>query len=328
MATSNNNKDYSQLTDPYDAHLMRGGSSATPNGQFSNQNGNGNTETQPVKSDGAMSDVWIRNFIRSEHWTPKKNGFYIDGRTGYAEFSNVYVSGNIEALSGTIGGFNIESDRLTVTSGGNTTMISSGAGGIDVIQAGPTGAPTFWVGSTGTMYAANGSFSGSIFASSISGTTITGGTITGTTVIGSTIKTASSGQRIEMYPVSLITGQSTIDFYDSSGTFHGYMQSYGTATNGGININVSGATMVVANTGGYARAYISSGSGAIVEVVYTGVNITGHTILSGGVFRVPRYAAASIPTYDADLEGCIVYDTTNALFKVCANGSWRTMQTS
>lgn len=74
---------------------------------------NGNVEVQPVKSSGGIGDVWIKNFIRSENWSPKNNGFYIDGQTGYAEFMNVYVSGKIEALSGSIGGFVIGSDYIT-----------------------------------------------------------------------------------------------------------------------------------------------------------------------------------------------------------------------
>jgi hypothetical protein len=60
----------------------------------------------PVKSDGGIGDVWIRNFIRSESWKPKKIGFYIDGRSGVAEFSKVFVNGEIQAETGLIGGLN------------------------------------------------------------------------------------------------------------------------------------------------------------------------------------------------------------------------------
>ena len=77
--------------------------------------GNGNVEEQPVKTDGGMGDLWIKNFIRSTNWSPKKVGFYIDGLTGYAEFSNVYISGNITALTGTIGGWTINATTLSAT---------------------------------------------------------------------------------------------------------------------------------------------------------------------------------------------------------------------
>jgi len=73
---------------------------------------NGSVETVPVKSGGSMDDIWIRNFIRSESWKPKSVGFYLDGNTGYAEFMDVYISGNIQALTGTIGGFDIGSDYI------------------------------------------------------------------------------------------------------------------------------------------------------------------------------------------------------------------------
>lgn len=99
---------------------------------------NGNVEVQPVKSSGGIGDVWIKNFIRSENWSPKNNGFYIDGQTGYAEFMNVYVSGKIEALSGSIGGFVIGSDYITDVSD-SMGLASTVTGGDDV---------RFWAGAS------------------------------------------------------------------------------------------------------------------------------------------------------------------------------------
>ena len=78
-------EDYTTIEQPYNNLLQRSDT----------ESANGNLETQPVKSDGAMADVWIKNFMRSENWKPKSVGFYIDGQTGYAEFSNVYVTGGI-----------------------------------------------------------------------------------------------------------------------------------------------------------------------------------------------------------------------------------------
>jgi len=177
---SNNSKDYSQIERPYDVLLERTQTPTYPNQSDPNiQNGsdqsslsaeqtygsgaNGNVEDQPVKSDGAMGDVWIDNFIRSKNWKPKSVGFYIDGQTGYAEFSNVFVSGNIEALSGTIGGFTIGDTDLTATDGVNTTILSSGA---TAFSAGPTGFPTVTITQDGVLTATGASITGSFTATS------------------------------------------------------------------------------------------------------------------------------------------------------------------
>lgn len=134
------NRDYRSINRPYDKFLNRTGTgySVNPTNTYSqpglqslaqtnpasgNISGinitpgsttggvdttNGSVEQMPVKSEGAMSDLWIDKFIRSSNWQPKSVGFYIDGQTGYAEFSNVFVSGNIQAQTGSIGGFEIE----------------------------------------------------------------------------------------------------------------------------------------------------------------------------------------------------------------------------
>jgi len=103
-----------------------------------NTAGNGNTENMPTKDSGAISDLWINTFIKSSNWKPKKQGFWLDGPTGYAEFVNVYVSGNINALTGNIGGFIIGPNYITdiADSFGLSSEIT---GGDDV---------RFWAGST------------------------------------------------------------------------------------------------------------------------------------------------------------------------------------
>ena len=122
---------------------------------------NGSVETQPVKSDGGMADLWIGNLIRSTNWKPRTVGFYIDGQTGYAEFTNVYVSGNIQALTGLIGGFSIGATDLSATSGGNTTILSSGP---VAFSSGPTGLPTVTITQAGILTATNAVISGTITA--------------------------------------------------------------------------------------------------------------------------------------------------------------------
>src|SRR3990167_6500629 len=89
------NRNYTEIDYPYNSFLERSPTNID----------NGSVMSQPVKSDGDIGDVWIKNFIRSENWKPKSVGFYINGQTGYAEFSNVFVTGNINAVTGSIGGF-------------------------------------------------------------------------------------------------------------------------------------------------------------------------------------------------------------------------------
>jgi len=168
METPITNKDYENIEVPYDSYLERS----------EQDDDNGSVMNQPVKSEGDIGDVWIRNFIRSENWKPKSVGFYINGLTGYAEFMNVFISGNIEALTGTIGGFTIGATTLSATSGGNTTILSSGA---TAFSAGPTGSPTTTITQAGGFSTTNGVFTG---------------TITGSTITGGVLQTASSGARI------------------------------------------------------------------------------------------------------------------------------------
>lgn len=98
----------------------------------------GSVATVSLKSDGNATDVWILNFIRSVSWKPKTVGFYINGRTGYAEFANVYVSGTIVVSAGSIGGFDIGSNYIRDHL--NTMGMSSDVTGGDDVR--------FWAGDT------------------------------------------------------------------------------------------------------------------------------------------------------------------------------------
>ncbi len=75
-----------------------------------------------IKNESQFSDLWIQNTIKSLNWKPKKQGFYIDGATGYAEFANIFLAGGIEATTGNIGGWTIEADQL---SSGNVKLQST-----------------------------------------------------------------------------------------------------------------------------------------------------------------------------------------------------------
>jgi len=122
---------------------------------------NGSVETQPVKSSGSSSDVWIKNFIRSDNWKPKKVGFYIDGQSGYAEFTNVFVSGNIQALTGTIGSFTIGEYLYT----GDKLKFDDAEAGIHIGADGiGVGNNVFTVSAAGDMVATSANISGTITA--------------------------------------------------------------------------------------------------------------------------------------------------------------------
>jgi len=121
---------------------------ASGGGTAANSGDNGGVEQMSIKNDGNVGDVWIRNFIRSENWKPKKVGFNIEGQTGYAEFCDVYISGEIEALSGLIGGFTIGDTDLSATASGNKTILSSGTVSF---ASGPDGDPNIQITQAGRI---------------------------------------------------------------------------------------------------------------------------------------------------------------------------------
>ena len=71
------------------------------------------------------------------------------------------ISGTVTATAGTIGGFTLGATTLTAASGGNTTIVSSGA---TAFSAGPTGSPTVTITQAGVLTASGGTFTGTITA--------------------------------------------------------------------------------------------------------------------------------------------------------------------
>lgn len=106
-------------TDYLETSLSSGSTIADTANGSSPAGSTGSVETQNVTSPQSLGDVWINTFIKSTNWQPKKQGFYIDGLTGYAEFANIVLSGNIVAVGGTIGGWTIGASTL---SSGNVTL--------------------------------------------------------------------------------------------------------------------------------------------------------------------------------------------------------------
>lgn len=221
--------DYSAIQNPYGAHLERQESdNLTPetgmgvlpvsssNGDGAgtlNPSGGGNVSEPSVKTSGDMSDVFIQNFIRSINWKPKKQGFTLNGDTGYAEFSNVFISGGVEATSGSIGGWNIAASELfsgnvklqsadeRILMGGATTYntgigIFLGKDGIDYkFRVGdPSGNKMTWDGS-------------------VLGIT---GNITGSTITGGIVQTKTSGERIVLTDNYESTGDPALAMYENA----------------------------------------------------------------------------------------------------------------
>lgn len=260
------NRTYEEIDQPYNTYLERSDQSVN----------NGSVETQPVKSDGAMADVWIKNFIRSENWKPKSVGFYIDGQTGYAEFMNVFVSGDIQAVTGTIGGFTIGATDLSATSGGNTTILSSGA---TAFSAGPTGTPTVTITQAGVI-------------------TATGAIIDGTSTLGgrlaSTLATAinSSGNFVD---ANLNTSAKTIlqGFTFGSSDYSGAFKS-GTITWNASTGAVTGGSGII-----IYKAGIVGATGGTVTFTIDGT--TGSATFAGSLTA----ATGTIGTITLDSSGYI-----------------------
>lgn len=256
---------YQTIDRPYDALLQRDNAAPGGGGTSSyNTTGNGNVQEATVKSDGAMSDVWIKNSIRSENWAPKSIGFYIDGQTGYAEFSNVFIGGGITAGNGQIGGFTIGPTSLSAVSGGNSTIISSGT---TAFSAGPTGSPTVTITQAGIITAV-----GAI----IDGTSTLGGRL------ASTVATAinSSGHFIDN---AIDTSTKNILGSFSFGV-SGALQigTFSAGVSGDIKISPAG--IVGRNSSNINTFTIDATTGnASFRGNITGSTITGTTITGGTI---------------------------------------------
>lgn len=118
-----------------------------------------------------FNDLWISNILRSAQWSPKKSGFYLNAKTGYAEFTNVYISGVVNIEEGaSIAGWSVGSNELysgsvhidseeeqirlgSATSPSSGTGIFIGKSGSDYeFRAGdPSGGYIWWDGSSLTL---------------------------------------------------------------------------------------------------------------------------------------------------------------------------------
>lgn len=116
--------DYSTIDDPYDSSMHRnrengglsseddqesvgtssksggyGGMNATESGGSSATGGDPSDLPEGAVGGGQLNDIWVGTFLKSTGYKPGKRGFYLDGRTGFAEFTNVNVIGEITSSS-------------------------------------------------------------------------------------------------------------------------------------------------------------------------------------------------------------------------------------
>ena len=282
---------YEYISQPYDDQLNRdegdlnldtAGSSAIGSSSLS-----GNKEV--VKDSSQFSDLWIENELRSINWKPKKSGFYINGQTGYAEFSDVFISGDITANTGYIGG----TEGWVITPGyikdisGETGLSSVVTGGNDIRfwagNADPALAP-FRVYENGDMVANSVTLTGYIVTgggeadvastlTQLSDLDSNLGSITAGTVTGALIRTSSSGSRVQ-----LNDSTNTLQIYDASNDLRA--ESF---TNG-LNFYNSGGTAVgqlyVEDTAGTGELQLSSSNRNIL--IAAGTTSNDLTLAAGG----------------------------------------------
>ena len=104
------------------------------------------------------------NFVYDDddRWMPKNANFFLDINTG-----NAYFRGNVDAESGRIGGFTIESDFLEAGTESNYVALNGSGNNENSLYAFWAGAKApgsanFWVKKDGSFYAAKGTFAGKL----------------------------------------------------------------------------------------------------------------------------------------------------------------------
>lgn len=188
-------KDYLSIDNPYNGFLERGeenfglaGSSPTPVGGSAPVQNPGDVDPQSLNGQ-SFGDLFIENWIRSRNYLPQKRGFYLNARDGYAEFTDVLITGSITATTGTIGGFDIGPDYIRDST--NMFGLSSAVTEGDDVRfwagasfANRNTAP-FRVTEAGVMTATTGTFSGTLSAP--------GGTLGGFTIGAANLSATASG---------------------------------------------------------------------------------------------------------------------------------------
>lgn len=141
-----NELDYTTLESPYNSDLQRSSSDSGEGvdagiggdgvaGSATTVSGVGATINSPSQiGDGvidgqSMKDLWIESWIKSRNYKPKTSGFFLDGKTGNAEFANITLSGgNIQYgktsfSDSTNAGYFMSSDGVYFGAASDTTKL-------------------------------------------------------------------------------------------------------------------------------------------------------------------------------------------------------------
>lgn len=202
----------------------------------------------------------------------------------------------------------------TATSGGRVEV---GLNGIKAFNSG--GTQTVGIAIDGSMFASNGTFSGTITASIITGATISGGTITGTTVTGGTLQTAASGKRVEMDSVL-----NYINFYsgDSSEAVGGQANITSFPISGGLTMAINGPQLsgfTADNATIYLSSYDSTFIAPQVQISAVGAgtdNNAGFVFITAGVNSIWTFQ-----TKDAGTNNNQFMSNNNVGLKMISSGT-------
>lgn len=274
-------KDYLNIETPYDGFLEREeeafGLAATSGAPNTNPPVQDQSDVDPKSLNGqSFTDIFIETWIKSRTYLPKKRGFYLNARDGYAEFTDVFITGSITATTGTIGGFTIGPDYIidstnmfglsSVVTGGDDVRFWAGAS-----FANRNTAP-FRVTEAGVMTATTGTFSGTLSAPS--------GTIGGFTIGSSDLSATATGN------TTIVSSGSTAFAAGPTGsptftvTQAGALTVTGGTITGGTIRTSSGSTRVEMDSGdntliayvaGDVRALFGGTSGAVSVSPASGV---------------------------------------------------------
>lgn len=331
-------QDYTQIDNPFDNQLSRGGSlniaTAPTAEQISKQGSSstsvstegggsegspssggvvagggsssgGSVERTAVTSAGSTSDIWTNSFVRSVNWIPKTAGFTINGPTGYAEFSNVYISGDIHSLTGTIGGFDIGANYVRDVA--NSFGLSSVVTIADDVR--------FWAGATFANKATapfRVTEGGVVTATSGA---IGGWTLSATTLIGGNVILSSLGD------ITVGTGNDVARLSSTDATYRSWI-GHAVAASAPFSVTKTGVLYSILGTiGGWtiagttlssANIILDSANSKLESTNYvSGVNGAGFhidpnllevgNIAARGVFRSATFQKDTVSTVGGNL---------------------------
>lgn len=286
--------DYTTIDRPYDASLNRVVSEAQKLGspsllegaginQSSNGSGDGgtiNTDNKTPLAGNEYTDVWLSSWIKSKNYLPKTMGFFLDAMNGYIECMNVFISGDVTATTGSIGGFVIGADYLRDAA--NAFGLASTVTSADDVR--------FWAGSTfanrdsalfkvteaGVLTAQSGTIGGwTIGATTLSATgiilnagnqKITVGSIDPSIIvdgINKNIRTSAYSSGTEGWRITK-DGDAEFNQITARGEFHTSVLSYG-------SVHVTAGSSLLAFSGGTLKNDIFTIDNAASAALETGI---------------------------------------------------------